>query len=181
MELDSPRLRLRHWRREDREPLATINAEPSVLRYLPPVTRIASDAMLDRVEAHFARHGWSYWAIEERESAKLIGFCGLMHVPWNAFFTPAVEISWRLSTVWQGRGLAREAAEQVLAAAFGTLGLKRVVSFTVAANAASWGLMERLGMVGIGEFDNPALPPGHPLRRNVVYEILAPTAPTNGA
>ena len=81
--------------------------------------------MLDRINAHFARHGWGFWALEERESGALIGLCGLAHIPWEAFFTPAVEIDWRLSTPWQGKGLAREAAETALMFAFDCLRLNR--------------------------------------------------------
>jgi RimJ/RimL family protein N-acetyltransferase len=171
MELESPRLLLRRWRPADRASFAAINAEPDVQRYLAPMTREQSDAILDRVDAHFAQHGWGYWALEERESRALIGLCGLMPTTFEAFFTPAVEIGWRLSRRWQGKGFAREAAEAALEFAFNTLALDRVVSFTVKANAASWGLMERLGMHKLGEFDNPSLPDEHPLRRNVVYEI----------
>ena len=178
MDLESPRLRLRRWRPEDRPTFAAINAEPGVRRYLLPLTREGSDAMLDRIDAHFARHGWGFWALEERESGALIGLCGLAHIPWEAFFTPAVEIGWRLSTPWQGKGLAREAAETALKFAFDCLRLNRVVSFTVPANTASWGLMERLGMQKRGEFDHPSLPEGHPLRRHVVYEIAAPNRPS---
>src|SRR5215470_15571194 len=133
---------------------------PSVRRYLFPFTREASDALLARVEAHFAQHGWGYWAVEERASNTLIGACGLMHVPWEAFFTPAIEIGWRLSTPWQGKGLAREAAESALDFAFESIGLARVVSFTVVTNTPSRRLMERLGMREIGEFDNEDLPEG---------------------
>ena len=174
MKLESPRLRLRRWRPQDRAPFAAINAEPAVGRYLAPLTPEGLDAMLDRIEAHFARYGWGYWALEEREGGSLIGLCGLMHVSWKAFFTPAVEISWRLSTGWQGKGLAGEAAHAVLDCAFGPLELDRVVAFTVATNTPSLRLMGRLGMRKIGEFDNSGLPEGHPLRRNVVCEILAP-------
>jgi RimJ/RimL family protein N-acetyltransferase len=174
MELMTARLRLRRWRADDRAFFAAMNAEPSVGRYLAPLTPTGLTAMQERIDAHFARHGWGYWALQERDGGALIGLCGLMHVPFEAFFTPAVEISWRLSTQWQGKGLAREAAEAVLAFAFDTLKLNRVVSYTVASNAASWGLMERLGMHKVGEIDNPDLPEGHLLRRNVVYEIRAP-------
>ncbi|HTO83288.1 MAG TPA: GNAT family N-acetyltransferase [Methylomirabilota bacterium] len=174
MELESPRLRLRHWRPEDRAVFAAINDEPSVRRHLARLTRAGSDAMLDRIEAHFDRHGWGLWALEERADGRLIGLCGLEHIDWKAFFTPAVEIGWRLSTPWQGRGLAREAAETVLSFAFESLELRRVVSVTTPANTASWGLMRRLGMRTLGEFDHPSLPEGHPLRRQVAYEILAP-------
>jgi RimJ/RimL family protein N-acetyltransferase len=178
MELESPRLTLRRWRPEDRAPFAAINAEPAVGRYLPPLGQAGSDAMLDRIDAHFAQHGWGFWAIEERETGALIGLCGLAHVRFEAFFTPAVEIGWRLSTPWQGRGLAREAAEIALNCTFDFLKLSRVVSFTVPANTASWSLMERLGMRPIGEFDHPNLPDGNQLRRHVAYEILTAIGPS---
>jgi RimJ/RimL family protein N-acetyltransferase len=174
IELETPRLRLRRWRPEDRAPFADLNNEPSVLRHLSPLTREGLDAMLDRIDAHFAQHGWGSWAVEERTSGTLIGLCGLSHVEAEVFFAPAVEIGWRLSTRWQGQSLAREAAETCLDFAFAALGLDRVVSFTVPANRASWGLMERLGMTRIAEFDHPSLPPEHPLCRHVLYEIRAP-------
>lgn len=164
-------MRLRPWREEDRAPFAAINAEPAVQRYLAPITREISAAMLERIDAHFASHGWGFWAVEHRDSAALIGLCGLAQVAWQAFFTPAVEIGWRLSTPFQGKGLAREAATLALDAAFGPIGLDRVVSFTVPANTASWRLMERLGMRHLGQFDHPRLPKGDPLRRHVVYVI----------
>jgi len=174
MELTSKRLRLRPWRVDERDAFAALNAEPEMARYLSPYSREKSDAMLARIVAHFAQHGWSYWALEQRQGGAAIGSCGLMHVSFEAFFTPAVEISWRLSTAWQGKGLASEAARAVLAFAFNSLRLSRVVSFTAAVNTASWRLMERLHMTKIGEFDNPYVPEEHPLRRHVVYEILAP-------
>ncbi|UXN58252.1 GNAT family N-acetyltransferase [Phyllobacterium zundukense] len=171
MELITPRLRLRQWHQKDRESFYAINCEPDVQRHLVPLDRQGSDRMLDKIDTQFAEHGWGFWALEERESGKLIGLCGLAHITWDAFFTPAVEIGWRLSTPWQGKGLALEAAERALDFAFGSVGLSRVVSFTTPANKASWGLMERLGMKRIGEFDHPNLPTSHPLSRHVVYEI----------
>jgi RimJ/RimL family protein N-acetyltransferase len=173
MELETPRLRMRHWRAEDRAPFIAMNCEPEVLRYLPPITAAASDALLDRFDAHFAHHGFGIWALEERASGALIGACGLQHVPFDLHFTPAVEIGWRLATAWHGKGLAREAAEAALGAAFGPLALPRIVSFTVPANRASWGLMERLGMRRVGMFDHPKLPEGDRLRQHVLYEVTA--------
>ncbi|MGF1626793.1 MAG: GNAT family N-acetyltransferase [Alphaproteobacteria bacterium] len=174
MDLDTPRLRLRCWCADDRAPFAAINAEPEVERYLPPHTRAASDALLDGIEAHFAEHGWGFWALEERATGELIGLCGLAHVSFEAFFTPAVEVGWRLSTAWQGQGYAREAAEASLRFAFGRLALPRVVAFTVPANTRSWGLMERLGMRRLGAFEHPELAQGDPLRPHLVYEIVSP-------
>lgn len=157
-------------------PFADLNAEPEVIRHLGPMRVGGSDALIDRFEAHFEEHGFGYWALEERGAGALIGACGLSHVTFDVPFAPAVEIGWRLSGRWHGMGLAREAAQAVLDAAFHRFGLRRIVSFTVPANTASWGLMERLGMKRIGMFDNPMLPAGHALRAQVLYEITAAAA-----
>jgi len=173
MELETPRLHLRRWRSEDRAPFAALNAEPSVTRYLAPLRPGGTDALIERFEAHFDQYGYSYWALEERETGALIGACGLSHVTFDVPFKTAVEIGWRLSGQWQGKGLARESAQAVLDAGFRVFGLARIVSLTVRANRASWGLMERLGMTRTGTFENPMLPEGHPLRLHVLYEIRA--------
>jgi RimJ/RimL family protein N-acetyltransferase len=62
MEIATSRLTLRRWRPEDRVPFAAINDEPAVRRFLLPLTRQASDAMLERLEAHFGQYGWGFWA-----------------------------------------------------------------------------------------------------------------------
>ena len=53
-ELDTERLRLRRWRESDREPFAALNADPVVMEHFPALSsRAESDAMVDRIEAHF--------------------------------------------------------------------------------------------------------------------------------
>jgi ribosomal-protein-alanine N-acetyltransferase len=170
MVVDGPRLRLRPWRDGDADAFAALNADPAVMRHFAePLSRAESDAMLARVRAHQAEHGFCFWAAERRPHGRLVGFCGLQRVPFEARFTPAVEIGWRLFPAHWGQGLAREAAELALGAAFGPLALGEVVAFTVPANAPSWGLMRRLGMRPEGAFEHPRLPEGHPLRPHLLY------------
>lgn len=172
MTLEGPRLRLRPWRAEDRAPLAAINTDPVAMRHFPaPMTRTESDAWMDRLAAHIATHGWGFWAVERRDTPGLIGAVGLMHIPWEAEFTPAVEIGWRIAPALQRQGLAEEAARLALAAGFGPIGLDRIVAFTVPGNIASWLLMARLGMQPAGTFEHPRLPDGHPLRTHLLYRL----------
>ncbi|MGD0107679.1 MAG: GNAT family N-acetyltransferase [Rhodopila sp.] len=72
-----------------------------------------------------------------------------------------------------GKGYATEAARAVLTHAFGPLGLKEVVSFTVPGNSRSRRLMEGLGMRRNPEddFDHPNVPACHPLRPHVLYRL----------
>jgi RimJ/RimL family protein N-acetyltransferase len=93
-----------------------------------------------------------------------------------ARFTPCVEAGWRLAFAHWGRGYATEAARAALSFGFGDAGLARIVSFTVPANRRSIAVMRRLGMRPDGEFEHPALPPAHPLRRHVLYRLDRPPA-----
>jgi len=171
-ELRTARLRLRRWRDEDREGFAAMNADPAVARYLPSVlTRAESDALLERIVAHFAAHGFGLWAVEDLACGELLGFTGLSRPRFETWFTPCIEIGWRLRSASWGRGYATEAARAVVHTGFTELGLHEIVSFTVPANMASRRVMEKLFMSQDGEFEHPVLPKGHPLRRHVLYRL----------
>jgi len=73
-------------------------------------------------------------------------------------------------------GRTREAAQASLDWAWANIDAAEIVAITVQDNAASWGLMERLGMVRDvgGEFDHPLVPEGDPLRRHILYRIARP-------
>lgn len=154
-----------------------MNADPAVMEhFLRPLSREESDRMAERVEASIESRGFGLWAVEVKGSAPFIGFVGLSVPNFEAHFTPAVEVGWRLAAEHWGLGYATEAARAALAFGFGTLGLPRVVSFTNVANARSRRVMERLGMRRdpADDFDHPSIPEGHHLRRMVLYRLDAP-------
>lgn len=170
--LQTARLLLRPWRPEDLDPVFAINGDAGSMRHFAStMTRAESDAWAERMQTHMEAHGWGFWVVEERGGAPFVGVVGLMTIPWQSRFTPAVEIGWRIAPAFRRRGMAAEAARAALDFGFGTLGLAEVVAFTVAGNAASWRLMERLGMRADGEFDHPRLPVGHSLRRHLLYRV----------
>jgi ribosomal-protein-alanine N-acetyltransferase len=172
MILDGPRLRLRPWREADAGAFAAMNADPEVMRhFVAPLTRAQSDHFLAVLTAHEARHGFCFWAVERHAAPGAIGMCGLMRVPFEARFTPAVEIGWRIARAHWRRGHAEEAARLALAAGFGPLGLAEIVAFTVPANEPSRRLMEKLGMRADGDFAHPRLAPDHPLGRHLLYRL----------
>jgi RimJ/RimL family protein N-acetyltransferase len=172
--LETERLLLRGWHDDDRAAFAALNADPEVMRYFPSVlTRTESDAVVDRIVRSFEVDGFGLWAVEERASRRFLGFTGLARPGFDAHFMPAVEIGWRLARAAWGRGFATEAARASAAFAFDDLGLAELVSFTAEQNARSRAVMRRLGMwhASAGDFDHPDLPPGHPLRRHVLYRL----------
>jgi ribosomal-protein-alanine N-acetyltransferase len=143
---------------------------------LGPLTRFESDDLADRIEAHFAEHGFGLYAAELASDASFIGFVGLYVPTFQSHFTPCIEIGWRLSTEHWGQGLATEGAHAVVRHAFGALKLKELVSFTVPANVRSRRVMEKIGMThnSAEDFDHPRVPRGHPLCRHVLYRLRAP-------
>jgi RimJ/RimL family protein N-acetyltransferase len=172
--LCGPRVQLRRWRTEDRDSFAAMNSDPRVMEFFrSPLTRSDSDAMAERIERHFDEYGFGLWALEIPGVAPFIGFAGLAWARFDAHFTPAVEIGWRLAFPYWGHGYATEAARLALAFGFEILALEEAVSFTAAGNRRSRAVMERLGMRRdpAGDFDYPGFPEGHPMRRHVLYRI----------
>ncbi|MFM2245156.1 MAG: hypothetical protein RL071_1230 [Pseudomonadota bacterium] len=181
--LRTPRLLLRPPTPHDLPALCVLNADPAVMRYFPaPMQPDEVEAMRQRIEDHFRRCGFGFWAVERTADAALIGLIGLAEVhfalrgrPWPPpeGARPAVEIGWRLIPSAWGQGYASEAAAEALRFGFEALDLDELFSFTVPMNTRSWGLMERLGLRRDpgGDFDHPRLPVGHPLRPHVLYRL----------
>ena len=170
--IETARLILRPWRKSDLPPFAEQNADPIVMRFLRGLlTREESDAYVGRAERHLAQTGFCQWAVEAPGVAPFIGAVGLMQVRFEASFTPAVEVAWRLHRRYWGQGYATEAARAAIEDGFTRVGLKEVVALTALGNEASRRVMERLGMTRTAEFDHPSLPEGSPLRRHILYRL----------
>jgi len=176
-ELHTDRLLLRRWLPEDRAPFARLNADPRVVEFLAvSLAPAESDALADRIEAHFERHGFGLWAVEIPGITPFAGFIGLAIPRFEAHFTPCVEIGWRLAAEHWNRGYATEGAHAALHFGLTTLRCAEIVSFTTVANVRSRRVMEKIGMMRspADDFDHPALPEGHPLRRHVLYRLKGP-------
>jgi RimJ/RimL family protein N-acetyltransferase len=155
-----------------------MNADPLVMEHFPAVlSRDESDALADRIENHFDRHGFGFLALEIPGVAPFAGFTGLAIPSFDAPFAPCVEVGWRLAREHWGRGYATEAARAAVAFGFQNLALDEIVSFTVPANARSRRVMVKIGMATnpADDFDHPRLPDGHALRRHVLYRLGRPT------
>lgn len=159
-----------------------MNCDPAVMEFYPALhSREETEAMLERVEAHFDLHGFGPWAAELRETGEFIGYIGLAVPRFVAAFTPCVEIGWRLAAAHWGKGLAIEGARAVVHYGFEVLCLGELVSFTVPTNLRSRRVMEKLSMTHnpADDFDHPLLPEGLALRRHVLYRLRRDVRPTS--
>jgi RimJ/RimL family protein N-acetyltransferase len=174
IELRTERLLLRDWRDTDLEPFAALNADPEVMRYFRGTrSRESSDEFAGRIRAKLHENGWGLWAVEVLGGAPFIGFVGLAEQTFQAHFTPAVEVGWRLARSAWGNGYAPEAARAAIGFGFAELGLDELVSITTVGNAKSRRVMTKLGMTydPADDFEYPLLEEGHPLRPHVVYRL----------
>jgi RimJ/RimL family protein N-acetyltransferase len=172
--LTTERLVLRPWTQSDLEPMAAMNADSRVMEYFPGIkSRAESEKEMESLQEHIEKYGWGFWAASLRETGQWIGLIGLKHVSIAAHFTPAIEVGWRLSQPFWGKGFATEGARASLQYGFEVLKVPEIVSYAPTQNIPSRRVMERIGMRHDpkDDFDHPRLPEGHPLRRHVLYRL----------
>jgi len=172
--IKTKRLILRPWREEDFEPFAELNADWRVMEYFPLIlSREESDKLALQISTKIKEQGWGFWAVSVPGVTDFIGFIGLSAPSFNAHFTPAVEVGWRLAYDYWGRGYATEGAKAAIKYGFEKLGLEEIVSFTAEQNHRSISVMKRIGMHHdpSDDFDHPNLPKGNRLCRHVLYRI----------
>ena len=114
-----------------------------------------------------------FWAVERRMDGAFISAVGLLPVSYEAHFTPAVEVGWRIARAFWGLGYAPESADAAICFGFETLGLSEVVANTVSGNEKSRRVMTKLGMTHDTQdnLDHPRVPADHPLRHQVLYRL----------
>ena len=147
--LETGRLILRPFVDDDLDDYAAICADPEVMRFLhgPPMTRAEAWQHMARMLGHWMLRGFGIWAVQERESGRLVGRLGFIQPEgW-----PGFELGWTLGRPYWGRGFATEGARAALEHAFGEMGRDHVISLIDPENARSIAVAERLGETLEGE------------------------------
>jgi RimJ/RimL family protein N-acetyltransferase len=144
--LETKRLRLRTIEGDDAAFYLELVTDPAFIRYIGDrgiqTLAAARKAVADGPVAMQAAHGHSLYLVELKEGALPIGMCGLIKRDTLA----DVDLGYAFLPPYRGRGYAFEAAAAVLDYAARTLALKRVAAITSPDNAASNGLLRKLGM-----------------------------------
>ncbi len=172
MRIETERLLLRPWEERDVLPFAAMCADPEVMEFFAETLDVdGTRALIARLEDRRARGGFGMLAADEKATGAFVGVIGLQQVPYEAAFTPAVEVGWRLARAYWRKGLASEGARACLAHGF-SAGLPEIVAVAYVDNLRSHAVMERIGMRrdAAADFDHPALP-GHRLARHGLWRI----------
>lgn len=168
----SDRLGFRNWKKEDLSEFAKINGDAAVMEHFPnPLTIQETAEFIERLQNHYAKNGYNYFATEILETGELIGFIGLADQDYKTEFNPATDIGWRLKKTAWGKGFATEGAKRCLDFAFNDLKLQRVISTCTVNNTNSEKVMKKLGMTKKGEFNHPKLSEFPGFKKCLWYEI----------
>lgn len=124
--------------------LFALNTDPEVVRYTgdgPFESVEATRAFFTERIAQYARDGMGRWVVERKADGEVLGWCGLKRLDDGQ-----VDVGYRFFRRHWGQGYATEAARACLEHGFRALGLPVIIAHVMPENAASRGVVRKLGM-----------------------------------
>jgi RimJ/RimL family protein N-acetyltransferase len=152
-QVETARLLLRPWESGDLAEFTRLLTDPEVTRHIvvhTPFTPQDVAELSERALGQWERNGFGPWAAIEKATGRWVGRIGLDELAdWPG--PHKVQVGWELHREFWGRGLATEGGRAGVRHGFETVGLERIISVTMATNAASRRVMEKCGLHFHGE------------------------------
>ena len=153
--LETDRLLLRHWRKEDFRPWLAIQRQPAVHRHFGPEPITAEDCWrrLAGSVGNWQLNGFGGWAVEAKDAGKLVGSIGFF-TAWRDMdpeFGESPEMGWVMATETHGQGLAFEGCRAVLGWAEDNLEPTPIWAIINPDNEPSLKLADKLGFERLGD------------------------------
>ena len=147
--IETERLVLRPWRKDDFEQQYAIVSDPEVMRHFsgPTMSREDSWRRMSASVGSWALRGFGGWAVTRKSDDKLVGMASLFNA-WRALepeFGDEPEMGWIFATEVHGQGIAGEACRAVLDWAEASLDPTPVWAIVAPENEPSLRLAARLG------------------------------------
>ncbi len=145
--IETQRLLLRRFRSEDAEDMfANWTSDPEVTRFLTWPVHADADVTRDLLKDWIPGYedgGYFNWAIEHKESGKVIGNISVVRLRENI---GAADMGYCIGRAWWGRGFMPEALKAVMEYLFDVVGLNRIAACHDANNPRSGRVMDKAGM-----------------------------------
>jgi RimJ/RimL family protein N-acetyltransferase len=147
--IETERLILRHWRKDDFRPYHVIVRHPEVHKHFGSNPMSAEDCWrrLAASAGMWQFNGFGTWAVERKSDRKLVGNVGLF-TAWRDLepeFGEEPEMGWILDAELHGQGVASEACEATLEWARDNHAPTAIWAIIAPENAPSMKLAGRLG------------------------------------
>ena len=142
----SDRLFLRPMKLSDYNYMYDYAKRPELTKFLlwsPHPSLEYSKSFIKFVQKRYRAGQFYDWAIEEKESGRMIGTCGFASIDVE---NRKAELGYVINPDFQHRGYAHEAATQILNFGFAELELNRIECRFMQGNEASFKVMKKLGM-----------------------------------
>jgi RimJ/RimL family protein N-acetyltransferase len=150
--IETERLRLRPFTRDDVDNLVELDADPEVMRYITG-GRATPREEIEREELPAfmsGSGGYGFWAAVEKATGEFLGWFHLR--PRDDGPANEPELGYRLRRSAWGKGYATEGSRALIEKAFAELGAQRVWAETMVVHAASRRVMEKAGLKYIRTF-----------------------------
>jgi RimJ/RimL family protein N-acetyltransferase len=145
MILETARLTLREIVPADAPAYYRFFADPETMRFYPSTRSFEeTEEFVQRQLRRYEADGFGPWAMELKNDANLIGYCGLIHQIVDD--KHEVEIGYLVDRNYWRQGFASEAAIACREYAWNVLRLTRVISMIDPLNVASIGVALKVGM-----------------------------------
>jgi RimJ/RimL family protein N-acetyltransferase len=153
--IETDRLVLRPWRKDDFRPYHAILSQPEVHKHFGPAPMSVEEAWrrLTSFVGGWQFLGFGMWAVEERANGKLIGIVGFFNA-WRGLepeFGEEPEMGWIMASETHGKGMASESCYAALDWAERNLEPTPMWAIIAPANEPSFKLAERLGFEPVRE------------------------------
>jgi RimJ/RimL family protein N-acetyltransferase len=147
--LETERLVLRRFTKNDADNLFDLDSDPDVMRFLSGGTSTPRGVIETDILPRFLRYderfpGFGLWAAIDKASGDFMGWFSFRRSDETS--PRKVNLGFRLRKVAWGKGYATEGARALIRMGFTELGVQRVVATTSEDNLASRRVMEKAGM-----------------------------------
>ena len=151
--LETERLILREYTREDFDALYEILSSPVTMAHYPkPYDEKGVRRWIDWSLANYDKPGFGWWVLIHKETGAFLGDCGVTLQNIDGQLLP--EIGYHIHHPYWRQGYGKEAATAVRDWAFTHLDYDTLYSYMTEDNTASWRLAASIGMDYMGAFDD---------------------------
>lgn len=162
--IETERLVLRHWRKDDFRPYHAIVSQPAVHRHFGPEPMRLEDCWRRMMASAggWQFNGFGTWAVDRKSDGRLVGNVGLF-TAWRDLepeFGEEPEMGWIMAAETHGQGLAAEACRAAIQWAEASIAPTPIWAIIAPANRPSITLAEKLGFAYVREssyHDEPTL------------------------
>jgi ribosomal-protein-alanine N-acetyltransferase len=143
--LETERLTLRSFTKEDAEDFFQIRSNVKVMEYLDSnIHKFVSDTlnMIEKIFQMYADKAGINWIIEDKNSKAVMGYCLLFNLDRA---NCRAEIGYALKPEYWRMGIATEAIEALIKFGFGKMGLHGIEANVNPKNTGSKKLLEKIG------------------------------------